>query len=227
MADGTTLGERILAEARAIGSVLRQFARPADLDQSTLSKIVTVGQCRPATTAHKLAPLLGLATDESLCLIGRPEGAPGSAAAPAAGQHAARELLAQLERALPYEIRIVDNPLDLDDGGAEETQATRGLYWSPDDPAQYLVASEVRDACLQPLIARGDLVIVDRNSERQQPVARTVVAIIVGDLFLMRRLIRSGSEWELSASHCPALPLAHRVTLVDTVVQSIRGSFSP
>ncbi len=225
MADANTLGERILAEARARGLSLRQFARLAKLDQSTLSKIVSGGQRPSAATARKLAPLLGLADDEALRLIGREETSPGQATAPATRRRAARDLLAQLERALPYEIRVIDTPRNLE-AREDEGRESQVLYWSPDDPsAAYLIAIEVRDACLAPLIDRGDVVIVDRRPERQQPVEDAVVAIIAGDMFLVRRLTRNGSDWELFSPHCPALPLDHRVTLVGTVVQSIRGSF--
>jgi len=220
-----TLAGLIDAELRARGTTLREFARLARLDHSTLSKLLRHGQHPSAETIRKLAPLLGRSADELLAVAGYRVADPATMAPPRGSITTARDHLAHLARSLPFEIPVNVNVAE---GASGDTITTDRVYWSANDAAgPFLIAVAIRDDGMAPLISPGDIAVIDTRQMQSLPFGALVAVTDVAGQVVVRWLVMRDRMEVLASPNCDPVPMDHGVSPLGVVVQVIKTIFPP
>lgn len=202
---------------------LRQLAYIAGVDHSTLSKIARGMQAASPRTIRKLAPTFGMPPEDLLRMAGHPErGDRGARRIPQyRPPRTVKDLLEQVQRALPIEVPIYDQLVGGQPGTDEREDV---IYWPVKAEAgPYLVATEMREDCWHPQISSGDLVVIDTREPRYP--ANQVIAVTEqdGPLFIRRWVRRDGDAY-LEAPNCTPMLKDRRFIVYGTVVQVIKNT---
>lgn len=142
-----SFADLIFEELRRRNISLRKLAELADVDVSTLSKIINDGARPSTTTVRKLAPLLGRDEDELLFIT---------------GHRSERPAPARPQPLMPFAIPVYDMWVS---AGKGEPHIQQYLYLGPDEgiPAHWF-GIPVRGECMIPWLFPGDIVVVNPDA---------------------------------------------------------------